>query len=299
MNATTPFKQPDEMTILVAMVLQQIDSVLKKQKSTIAVIPAPSTNDYYWAMFDPRDEQQWLDEDYGDIREMPLFDNRIADDQRKAFEFLKDRGVIKRLKVNQTSEDPENMGWKDYFVINSFEVEVNLTKFLKYHDTYRKAAQPALRHFQILSGQQPVDDSKLSQSESNNTSQLQPAIRPKKITLHPLQPKHYSDRTGVLTLNTTTDVILGNKRGRTIRSDGKPYLQCKLTGMIFKNVKTIKSGILFSTFYGVHDRYIDKKMEKRIRNTVSEINKKVAEVGGPKNLIYVQDRKIHLNHSYL
>lgn len=120
----------------------------------------------------------------------------------------------------------------------------------------------------------------------------------KKIDLHPLQPKHYSDRTGKLALSPTTELSFAIK-GNTIRKNGKPYLQCKLMGQLFRNVKTIKSGIFFSTFYGVHERYIDKKMEKKIRNTVSEINKKVAEVGGPKNLIYVQNKKVCVNHSYL
>ena len=119
-----------------------------------------------------------------------------------------------------------------------------------------------------------------------------------KITLHQLQPKHYSDRKGILMLNQTTELPISSK-GRTMHKNGKPYLQCKLMGMLFKNVKTIKSGVFFSTFYGVHDRYIDKKMEKKVRNTVSEINKKVADVGGPNNLIYVQNKKIYVNHSYL
>lgn len=126
-------------------------------------------------------------------------------------------------------------------------------------------------------------------------SVAQPA---RKITLHPLQPKHYSDRKGVLVLNQTTELAISIK-GRTMHKNGKPYLQCKLMGMLFRNVKTIKSGIFFSTFYGVHERYIDKKMEKKIRNTVSEINKKVAEVGGPNNLIFIQNKKVSVNHSYL
>lgn len=300
MNSTEPFQKPDEMTMLTAMVLKQLKQVLEQQKSNIAVIHAQGTNEYYWAMFDPLDEQQWFDEDYGDIREMPMFATGISGDKQRILESLKERGVVKRLKVNSTQEDPEDMGWKDYFVTNSFEVEVNLTKFLKYYDTYIKAAQPALTQFLMRSGRLE-SDTKLSQPESgqeqnqdinNAENQVQ------KIALHQLKPNHYSDKKGTLRLNDTTVIAISIK-GRTMHKNGKPYLQCKLMGMLFKSFKTIRSGIFFSTFYGVHDRYIDKKMEKKIRNTVSEINKKVAEVGGPKNLIYVQDKKVHVNHSYL
>ncbi len=301
MSATEPFSKPDEKTMLTAMVLKQLKSALENQKSNIAVIQAQDTNEYYWAMFDPLDEQQWFDEDYGDIREMPMFATGISSEQQKVLDFLKDRGVIKRLKVNATNEDPENMGWKDYEVTNSFEVEVNLTKFLKYYDTYIKAAQPALNLFLMRSGRvsegtEPLSYVPATQAQKQTTENSD--NQPKKITLHQLKPQHYSDRKGILVLNPTTEIAISTK-GRTLHRNGKPYAQCKLMGLLFKNVKTIKSGIFFSTFHGVNDRYIDKKMEKKIRNAVSEINKKVAAVGGPKNLIYIQDKKVHVNHSYL
>lgn len=300
MNSTEPFQKPDEMTMLTAMVLNQLKQVLEQQKSNIAVIQAQAANDYYWAMFDPLDEQQWFDDDYGDIREMPMFATGISSEKQRILEFLKDRGVVKRLKVNSTQEDPEDMGWKDYFVINSFEVEVYLPKFLKYYDTYIKAAQPALTQFLVRSGRLESDTKpsppESGQEQIQDTNNSESPVQ--KIALHPLKPQHYSNKKGTLVLNSITELAISTK-GRTMHHNGKPYAQCKLMGLLFKNVKTIKSGIFFSTFYGVNDRYIDKKMEKKIRNTVSEINKKVAGVGGPKNLIYVQDKKVHVNHSYL
>jgi hypothetical protein len=135
-----------------------------------------------------------------------------------------------------------------------------------------------------------------------HTTQQQPSkgigVPAEKITLHQLKPQHYSDRKGILVLNPTTEIAISVK-GKTMHKNGKPYAQCKLMTELFRNGKTIKSGIFFSKFHGVNDKYIDKKMEKKIRNAVSEINKKVAAVGGPKNLIYIQDKKVHVNHSYL
>lgn len=289
--------------MLVTMVLQDIKDVLAAQKnSSTAVIRADKPNDYYWAIFDPADEQQWLDDEYGNIREIPSFATGIADDKLKALELLRDRGVVTRLKVNSTQEDPENMGWKDYFVTSSFEVDINLTKFLKYYEKYTKAAQPALNEYLVRSGRKVPDDTKLTQPEPAPTGQQQvneSTDSPvKKVALHPLKPQHYSQRKGVLTLNPTTELSIAVK-GKTIRKDGKPYLQCRLMTMLFHRVQSLKSGIFFSKFLGVNDQYINKKMEKKIRNTVSEINKKVAEVGGPKNLIKIQDRKIFVNNSYL
>ena len=137
-----------------------------------------------------------------------------------------------------------------------------------------------------------VDTKKFSKSDT-------PVKEPiPNIQLHPLKPQHYSDRKGILVLNPTTEIAISIK-GRTMHKNGKPYAQCKLMTELFRYGKTLKSGIFFSKFYGVNDRFIDKKMEKKIRNAVSEINKKVAAVGGPKNLIYIQDKKVHVNHSYL
>lgn len=161
----------------------------------------------------------------------------------------------------------------------------------KYQISYEE--ETLLAFANLLNGQAVQSTETQSRQQTSRVSQ--PA---EKITLHPLKPQHYSDRKGTLVLNPTTELAISTT-GRTMHHNGKLYSQCKLMGLLFKNVKTIKSGIFFSTFYGVNDRYIDKKMEKKIRNTVSEINKKVAGVGGPNNLIYVQDKKVHVNHSYL
>ncbi len=119
-----------------------------------------------------------------------------------------------------------------------------------------------------------------------------------KIQMHQLEPRHYSERKGVLTLSPTVDISVAIK-GKTRRPSKEKYLQCLLLDKLFKNVKTLKSGIFFRTFLGVNDQKIDKKMEKKIRNTVAEINKKVEGVGGPNNLIKIQNKKVFVNSSYL
>jgi hypothetical protein len=124
------------------------------------------------------------------------------------------------------------------------------------------------------------------------------ATAPKTITLHPLEPKHYSVLKGVLTLSPTDEVSVAVK-GKTKRPDGSKYLQCGVMEKLFKSVKTIKFGINFSTALTVSESKIGKKEEKKIRNAVAEINKKVAEVGGPNNLIKIQNKKIFVNNSYL
>ncbi len=159
MTTAKPFNAPNRTTMLTAQVLQDIKDVLAKQKSNkMVILDAESTNEYYWAMFDPLDKDQWFDEDYGDIRDMPSFATGIAYDKSKVLEQLKNRGVIQKIKVNSVKEDPLDMGWKDYEVIKSFEVELHLSKFLKYYDSYIKAAKPALSEYLIRSGQASTNE---------------------------------------------------------------------------------------------------------------------------------------------
>lgn len=204
----------------------------------------------------------------------------------KALTLLKKLGIINDFK-NMRYGKPIDNG--TVYVHDEYQVtfeETILSEFAGLLDTKNEGYSETAAQQQEFN---PANDKAATKSI---TPQAQ------KITLHQLKPQHYSDRKGILMLNPTTELAIALK-GRTMHKNGKPYAQCKLMGELFRNVKTIKSGIFFSKFYGVNDRYIDKKMEKKIRNAVSEINKKVATVGGPKNLIYVQDKKVHLNHSYL
>lgn len=121
---------------------------------------------------------------------------------------------------------------------------------------------------------------------------------PNSIKLHSLEPRHYSNRKGVLTLNPTTDVAIAAK-GKTKRLNGEKYTQCAVMEKLFKRVNNIKNGITFGQALTVNDNKIGKKEEKEIRNAVYEINKKVASVGGPDNLIKIQNKKVFVNNSYL
>jgi hypothetical protein len=118
------------------------------------------------------------------------------------------------------------------------------------------------------------------------------------LTLHKLEPRHYSQRTGILSLSATVDISVATK-GKVKRPNGEKYLQCMVLEKLFKTVKTIKSGINFSKALSVSDAKIGKREVKKISNTVAEINKKVAAVGGPNNLIIVQNKTILVNNSYL
>lgn len=121
---------------------------------------------------------------------------------------------------------------------------------------------------------------------------------PNSIKLHPLEIRHYSIRKGILTLNPTTDVAIATK-GKTKRPDGEKYIQCAVMEKLFKKVNNIKNGITFGQALTVNDNKIGKKEEKEIRNAVYEINKKVASVGGPDNLVKIQNKKVFVNNSYL
>ncbi len=137
------FEKPDEKIMLTAMVLQDIKDGLQGQKSNNSVtIQAETPNAYYWAQFDPLDEEQWFDGFYGDIREIPSFGMNIASGKLKVLELLRDKGVIRRFEVDSAKEDvglnhPIDM-------IRGFKVEPNLTKFLKYYEKYIEAAKPYL-----------------------------------------------------------------------------------------------------------------------------------------------------------
>jgi hypothetical protein len=297
MPQTAQFNPPDGTILKTAMVLQDIRDVLKNQKNNRDVsISADTPNDYYWAQFDPLDEDMWFDEFYGDIREIPSFGTGLASEKQVVLEFLQERGVVKSIKINSTFEDPEDMGWKDYEVIHSFALEIDLIKFFKYYDKYVLAALPALNQYLVRCGRNTETIPKLVTAKKEVDSGTREVVV--KAHIHQLEPKHYSVRKGILSLSPTLDLSIAIK-GKTRRPDGKKYLQCELMEKLFKTVNTLKSGIYFRTFLGVNDHLIDRKAEKKIRNTVTEINNKVSEVGGPKSLIKIQNQKIFVNSSYL
>ena len=119
-----------------------------------------------------------------------------------------------------------------------------------------------------------------------------------KVDVHPLQPNHYHDKTGKLAVSGTVDVSIA-VRGKVARKNRIKYDQCHLMSCLFKSVNTLKNGVTFSTFLGVKYDKNNKKHIRKIRNTVDEINKKVAGKTTAKRLIFIQAEKIFLNSSYL
>jgi len=125
-----------------------------------------------------------------------------------------------------------------------------------------------------------------------------------KIEVHKFQPSHYSNRTGVLQLSPSPkDKVDLAQKGKVKRPNGIKYDQCWLMDCLFKNVNSLKSGVNFSKFlvvkYDEKNKIQNQKQIKKIRNTVAEINNKVSDVGGPKNLIKIQNGRIFVNSSYL
>ncbi|MFA6271112.1 MAG: hypothetical protein WC657_07965 [Candidatus Paceibacterota bacterium] len=119
-----------------------------------------------------------------------------------------------------------------------------------------------------------------------------------KVDIHPLQPNHYHDKTGKLAVSGTVNVSIA-VRGKVARKNRIKYDQCHLMSCLFKSVNTLKNGVTFSTFLGVKYDKNNKKHIRKIRNTVDEINKKVAGKTTAKRLIFIQAEKIFLNSSYL
>lgn len=121
-----------------------------------------------------------------------------------------------------------------------------------------------------------------------------------KIAVHKFRPSHYSSRKGILQISSSPehDVKIA-KNGKVKKPNGQKYEQCWFMECLFKNVNSLKSGVDFSRLVSVKKEKIGKKEAKKIRNTVAEINKKITDKGGPKNLIKIQNQKMFLNSSYL
>jgi len=113
-----------------------------------------------------------------------------------------------------------------------------------------------------------------------------------------LKPVNYDKHTGVLSLAPFHDRPIAGKAG-VKRPDGKKYDQCRVMECVFKSDKTLRHGIKISSILVISENMVDKTTTKKIENTKTAINNKVATGGGPKNLLKIQNGKIFLNNSYL
>jgi hypothetical protein len=158
-------------------------------------------------------------------------------------------------------------------------------------DNWHKRADTFAKDFRQKLG----TDEQVKPSSTDRVSSKEAA---EKVDVHSLQPNHYSDRTGKLTVSPNAEVSIA-KRGKVKRKNGTKYDQCHLMSCLFKTVNTLKNGITFSTFLGVKYDKNSKKHIRKIRNTIDEINKKVADSTTAKKLIFVHGDKIFIDKSYL
>ena len=137
------------------------------------------------------------------------------------------------------------------------------------------------------------------QHQEPSSNKVSDTPTPQKIDVHPLQPKHYGEKKGILSLSATVDVGIAIRGKVKRKSNGKKYNQCYLLECLFKSVNSLKNGVTFSTFLGVKYDKNNTKHIRKIRNTIDEINKKVADKGVTKKLIFIQAEKIYIDKSYL
>lgn len=166
--------------------------------------------------------------------------------------------------------------------------------------TYQTILKRAIEDGYVSVRNKPVSNTTQPQVAKSDTETSKPQAKPSvaKVEIQHLQLKDYSDRTGVLTISSATEVAIA-KRGKVKRSNGKRYDQCQLMSCLFKSVNSLKNGVSFSTFLGVKYNKNNKNQVKKIRNTIDEINKKVAEKTTAKRLIFTQAEKIFIDKSYL
>jgi hypothetical protein len=122
-------------------------------------------------------------------------------------------------------------------------------------------------------------------------------LPPLKISDIHLKPEDYDKDNGVLRLTQFHDRKIAGKAGIN-RPNRKRYEQCWVMECVFSSSKTLKDGVEISSILRV-SKSVAKTTTKKIENTKTAINNKVAADGGPKNLLKIQNDKIFLNNSYL
>ena len=171
-----------------------------------------------------------------------------------------------------------------------------------WHKKADKAAKDIRQKFVINKESKPQpdypDDTVSERYEKPAEKTAAPVEVAEKVNVHPLQPSHYHDKTGKLAVSPTVQVSIA-VRGKVARKNRTKYDQCHLMSCLFKSVNTLKQGVTFSTFLGVKYDKNNKKHIRKIRNTVDEINKKVADKTTAKRLVFPQGERIFVDKSYL
>lgn len=255
-------------------------------------------NELHLSGFDFQDVYRWIFDWDDKLSSKENLEN--VRDEDRALTTLKQAGVIHGIsKDNFYREQQEwqlvdkGFGmWSDWDTTDPAHREYDYIWFVDGFD-YDRFREFCETHGFRLS---PTRVKQLKSTKHNEGGT--PTPEPNSITVHPLEPRHYSTRKGVLTLSPTVDVHIVAK-GKTKRPDGTKYIQCEVMDRLFRSVNSIKYGINFGQALTVNNTKIGKKEERKVSNAVSEINKKVAAVGGPDNLIKIQNKKVFVNNSYL
>ncbi|MGH7238619.1 MAG: hypothetical protein ACREHG_00985 [Candidatus Saccharimonadales bacterium] len=209
----------------------------------------------------------------------PHFRDAYCELRIKSAEYLKRHGAIKSYGLIDNDSSGWDVKMKIEFDPFAFDGFADKTKGRYKEEFYRKPAE--------LDG-------------ANQAHDEEPAAHvTEKIDIHrPLQPSHYHDKSGKLDVSPNVEVPIA-LRGKVARKNRTKYDQCHLMTCLFKNVNTLKNGVTFSTFLRVKYDKNNKKHIRKIRNTIDEINKKVAEKTTAKKLIFAQGDKIFIDKSYL
>ncbi len=141
-----------------------------------------------------------------------------------------------------------------------------------------------------------IHPSRLVKSTRSETRAVK--LPPPNLSNLSLKPESYDKYAGVLHLMPYHDRAIAGKAG-VKRPNGKKYDQCWIMECVFKSDKSLKHGVEISSILGISKSIVDKTTTKKIENAKTAINDKVADGGGPKNLIKIQKGKVFLNNSYM
>jgi hypothetical protein len=202
------------------------------------------------------------------------------------------RGLSRRLYTKVMTSQPLN---KAELLNLSDEaknyLEIKLSGVDRQHVRKELAVDAVSIHPWRLVKSTPTVAAKASTSQSAK-------LPPPNISNISLKPESYDKHTGILHLSPFHLVPIAGKAG-VKRPNGKKYDQCWIMECVFKSEKTLKHGVEISSIRSIHKSIVDKSTTKKIENAKTEINNKVADGGGPRNLVKIQNGKVFLNNSYL
>ena len=190
---------------------------------------------------------------------------------------------------------------------SEFEIDDKLSAMFDELDgltaAHEKASRQASDNWHKQAGAFAKDfRQKIGTDEPSNTAQAtfkEPETPvTEKVNIQSLQPAHYHDKTGKLEVSPNVEVSIA-MHGKVARKNRTKYDQCHLMSCLFNSVNTLNNGITFSKFLGVKYDKNNKKHIRKIRNTVDEINNKVAGKTTAKKLIFIHGDKIFVDKSYL